>query len=736
MPATYTDRLQGLTASVALKAPVYVRADANVTLSGLQTIQGLPLTDNQRVLVSDNANPVENGIYNAHETAWTRALDFDGARDVVEQTIVYVSDGDYATKAYYVTTANPIYPGTTAIVFAELPGGAGGSSIPPTEFSLIGDGVTSTFSLLGISISAPTAYIVRLSGVTQEAASDYTVNNVNDTITFTSPPPDGVEIHVRVIGFQQAINVADGSLVQAAGSTVPRTLSDRFADTINVKDYGVVADFSYQARTGTDNAAALAAAIASASDGDTIVFPPGYILSTAPLSWAGKSLRFLGPTAGATHLVFNDCNGIVCDNTGINMPQLIVENLTFSTTANGLYTAIDYTVTHLSSPRAANGTLANCCFIGADRMTGVPWPPNAAAQKHGWLGAIKLTGTDWFLVDNCYGDGAETAFTDGWPQATVFINLDTCQGVNIRSTHALFYETGVKIRGSSEGCRILDCDLVANRYGFDIVCDTAPANQHVIGAGTHISSYDYNVNLNVGGTQPIIALWVTDTLFFKRSTSVTAGFKHIKADVGPAGGCFIARNHFFDGAAIDPVASADITIDLIGGNGTIVAGNLFYRQAVCVNIAAACVNTNVYGNVTRDDGGTILAAFITDAGTFTHCFDNNGDRYSDVVQMGGSRIAVFRAGQHEFHVANGQGLEITNVGGSLVNHLRILPSATGAPVAVGAVGDDADIDFQLSAKGTGRVRFGAHTATGDTATNGYIEIKDAAGNTRRLATVL
>ena len=54
---------------------------------------------------------------------------------------------------------------------------------------------------------------------------------------------------------------------------------------------------------------------------------------------------------------------------------------------------------------------------------------------------------------------------------------------------------------------------------------------------------------------------------------------------------------------------------------------------------------------------------------------------------------------------------------------------------VRAEGSTTNVDLYVKPKGTGRVAFGTHTATGDTAISGYIEIKDAGGTVRKLAVI-
>lgn len=49
-----------------------VLADSDVALTGLQTIDGHTLVNGETVLVANNTNPVENGLWVAHAGAWTR----------------------------------------------------------------------------------------------------------------------------------------------------------------------------------------------------------------------------------------------------------------------------------------------------------------------------------------------------------------------------------------------------------------------------------------------------------------------------------------------------------------------------------------------------------------------------------------------------------------------------------------------------------------------------------------
>lgn len=125
MPSTATDRLNGLTTSLAVKPAVQAITSANITLSGL-TQPTLTLgsgiaaiAEGTRVLVKDQTDTTENAIYLASTSDWTRAKDFDGNRDAVNGTLVVfpISIGNGAL--YQVECDDdPIIIGTSEITFS------------------------------------------------------------------------------------------------------------------------------------------------------------------------------------------------------------------------------------------------------------------------------------------------------------------------------------------------------------------------------------------------------------------------------------------------------------------------------------------------------------------------------------------------------------------------------------------------------------------------------------------
>ena len=128
MPSTTTDRIRGANASKAVKAPADLATTANITLSGEQTIDGTT-TSESRVLVKDQTDASENGIYDTAAGAWERAADCDGPGDLTTGTWIYVAGGTAnGGNIYILTTTGTITIGTTNLTWSLFNTGLGAAS--------------------------------------------------------------------------------------------------------------------------------------------------------------------------------------------------------------------------------------------------------------------------------------------------------------------------------------------------------------------------------------------------------------------------------------------------------------------------------------------------------------------------------------------------------------------------------------------------------------------------------
>lgn len=109
------------------KHSVLVATTANIVLSGLQTIDGVLLTAGARVLVKNQVQAKDNGLYVVPAAgAWKRAQDADVSAEVTPGLFVSVETGTVnGDSVWQLVTDAPIVLGTTALAFEMVAGRTG-----------------------------------------------------------------------------------------------------------------------------------------------------------------------------------------------------------------------------------------------------------------------------------------------------------------------------------------------------------------------------------------------------------------------------------------------------------------------------------------------------------------------------------------------------------------------------------------------------------------------------------
>jgi hypothetical protein len=125
-------------------------------------------------------------------------------------------------------------------------------------------------------------------------------------------------------------------------------------------------------------------------------------------------------------------------------------------------------------------------------------------------------------------------------------------------------------------------------------------------------------------------------------------------------------------------------------------------------------NVNYYSAQGNSSGGSVLLAATGTDTDISSAVSSKG--------AGSVRFQTNNAAQEQMRIAHTA---------SAVNYVQVTGAATGSGPTISAQGSNADIDFNIAAKGTGNVRFGTYTA-GVLTPTGYITIKDSGGTTRRL----
>ena len=152
--------VDALAAGLSWKQPVAVATLTAITLSGLQVIDGYTTLVGDRVLVKNQGNAADNGIYIAASGAWTRSSDADSWNEFVS-AITFVNYGTQKGSAWYCS--------------AQPGGTLGVTAINWSNFSVAGQ----YFAGTGLNLAAYTFSIAN-TGVT---AASY--GSANSVATFT-----------------------------------------------------------------------------------------------------------------------------------------------------------------------------------------------------------------------------------------------------------------------------------------------------------------------------------------------------------------------------------------------------------------------------------------------------------------------------------------------------------------------------------------------------------------------
>ena len=138
--------VDAVAAGLTWKNSVNAATTANITLSGLQTVDGVSLVAGNRVLVKNQTSTSENGIYVVAAGGWTRAADMDATTPLNEfnGAGTLVTGGTTYDNTAWTVTSTVSVVGTDAVSWAQFNGAAGITA---------GTGLTLTGNTLSVNAS-------------------------------------------------------------------------------------------------------------------------------------------------------------------------------------------------------------------------------------------------------------------------------------------------------------------------------------------------------------------------------------------------------------------------------------------------------------------------------------------------------------------------------------------------------------------------------------------------------
>lgn len=303
MSSTTTDRIDGVNAELALKAPVKAATTANITLSAEQTIDDIAVVDGDRVLVKDQTDGSENGIYCVSTGSWTREPDWDGGGDVVQGTSVRVNQGTANAATFFaVDTTGTITVGTTSVAISSTSGLAQALTAASVIATMVAQ--TNTFTAAQIfQLSDNGATVgpdLKLDRISNSAAD----NDILGRLLFTGRNDNATPQEWNAASvFATATDVSDGS--EDAGLSIATMAGGALANRLQVL-LGLV----MQGATGGDKGAGTINATAVYQNGVQITdsVPRSY-LAGLTMSNDSDADHDIAVSAGVARDTANALNG-------------------------------------------------------------------------------------------------------------------------------------------------------------------------------------------------------------------------------------------------------------------------------------------------------------------------------------------------------------------------------------------------------------------------------------------
>jgi len=212
----YVDSVQQ---GLDVKDAVRVATTANITLSGTQTIDGVAVSADERVLVKNQSTASENGIYLCKAGSWARAADLS-AGEHASGAFFFVEEGTVNADNGFVCTTDDASDtvGTHSLVFTQFSGA--GQITAGAAMTKSGNTLDVAVDDSSIEVSSD-ALRVKASGITDAMlAGSIQASKLLLDIGLQSIDVDGVDkLEVKLKGSGGLTADADGLFVQASGIT-------------------------------------------------------------------------------------------------------------------------------------------------------------------------------------------------------------------------------------------------------------------------------------------------------------------------------------------------------------------------------------------------------------------------------------------------------------------------------------------------------------------------------------
>jgi hypothetical protein len=511
----------------AIKAECQVATTANITLSGLQTIDGYTTLAGDRVLVKNQSLQQNNGIYVAASGAWARSSDANTYASLYS-AFTFVINGSTQTNSGWVCTIPQSGTlGTTPITWSQLSSAASyfagtGLSLSSYTFSITPVGTAETYG----SASAVPVFTTNASGQVTS------VTNTSITIA-----PSQINATIPNSGLTNSSITVNGTNI-ALGSSGTITAASPNALTIGTGLSGTSYNGSAPITIAIDSTVVTLTGTQTLTN-KTLTSPViGTIVNTGTLTLPTSTDTLVGRAttdtltnksiAAGSNTITGLTNSNLSGSAGISNGNLANSSVTVNGTnialgASGTITA--NTPNALTFNNSGTGSVSGTTFNGGSAIT----------VSYNTVGASPLAGSSSLTTVGTISSGTWNGSVIGLAYGGTNANLTATAGGVVYSTSTVLGITAAGTTGQV---------LTSNGT-------SPPTWQNSTGGGATITD-DTSTN-------------VTEYGLFSRTTSGTLSNVYTASKFNPSTGIFIAPTFSGSGANLTSIPNGALTNSTISG---------------------------------------------------------------------------------------------------------------------------------------------------------------------------
>ena len=497
-------------AGLSWKQPVAVATTVNITLSGLQLIDGYTTLPGDRVLVKNQGTAANNGIYIASSGTWSRSEDANSWNDLVS-AITFIEFGGQLSTAWYCS--------------AQPGGTLGVTPVNWSNFSVAGVYYAGT----GLSLAAYTFSITNtgVTAATYGSASAVPVIAVNAQGQITSATTTTIAIANTQVSGLGTMSTQNANSVTITGGNIDGTaVGTTTASTVRGSTITATTQFT-GAGTGLTGTATSLSIGGNAATATTATTATSATTATNLAGGANGSLPYQ-TGSGLTTFLSAGTNGQVL-TLASGVPSWANAAATGVTSVSGTGTVSGITLTgtvtssgsltlggtlDLSSPPAIGGTTANTISgttITATTQFSGPGTGLTGTATSLSIGGNAATATSATTATNLAGGGAGFVPYQSGSGATSFLTAGTTGQVLTSNG------TGAPTWSTPAGGVTLSDDTTTNSTRYPLFANATSGSVSTI----YTSSTKYQYNPSTGDlTAPQVV--ASNGLIINASTNTTS----------------------------------------------------------------------------------------------------------------------------------------------------------------------------------------------------------------------